>query len=82
MKDLLKLVKHLLEITVKGAAAFVILFLSPLLVVMYAMAACLYFCAATVSFFLACLADDGNLSKFIFPRWSNKSKWIPQLKFD
>lgn len=82
MKDFLKLVKHLLETIVKGVAALFFLCMLPLFSAMCAVALFLYFCAAVVGFLLACLTDDGNLSKFVFPRWSDRSKWIPQLKFD
>lgn len=82
MKDLLKLVKHLLKTITKGAAALLFLFLSPLFAAMCATALCLHFCTAVIVIFLASLADEGNLSKFVFPRWSNRSKWIPQFEFD
>lgn len=75
MKDLLKLVKHLLKTITKGVGALLFLFLSPLFAAMCATAACLYYCAAVIVFFFASLADDGNLSDFVFPRWSNRSKW-------
>lgn len=82
MKDLLKLVKHLLKTIVKGVAALFFLCMSPLLSAMCAVALFLYFCAAVIIMFLASLANDGNLSKFVFPRWSDRSRWIPQLNFD
>lgn len=82
MKELKDFVKKLLNTIVKGVAALFLLLLLPLLGAMCAVALFLYFCAAVVVFLLACLADEGNLSNFVFPRWSDRSKWIPQLKFD
>lgn len=82
MEDLLKLAKHLLRTIVKGAAALFFLCMSPLCAVMCATALFLYFCAAVIFIFFASLADEGDLSKFVFPRWSDRSRWIPQLKFD
>ena len=82
MKDLLRFVKKLLNTMVKGVGAFFLFAFLPLLAVMFATAACLYYCSAAIAIVLASLADDGNLSKFVFPRWSDRSKWIPQLKFD
>ena len=82
MKDLLIFVKKLLNTMVKGAAAFSLFAFLPLLAVMFATAACLYYCSAAIAIVLASLADNGNLSKFVFPRWANRSKWIPQLNFD
>lgn len=82
MKDLLKLVKHLLETITKGVGALLFLCMWPLLSAMCAVALFLYFCAAVIFIFFASLADEGNLSKFAFPRWSDRSRWIPQLKFD
>lgn len=82
MKDLLIFVKSLLNTMVKGVGAFFLLLYLPLCVVMCAVAGCLYLCSAAIAIFLASLADEGNLSKFVFPRWSDRSKWIPQLNID
>lgn len=82
MKELKDFVKKLLNTMVKGVGAFSLFAFLPLLAVAMAAAACLYLCAVAVGFLLACLADEGNLSKFVFPRWSDRSRWIPQLKFD
>ena len=82
MKDLLKLVKHLLKTITKGVGALCFLFLTPLLAVLCATAVCLHFCASVIAFFFASLADKGNLSEFVFPRWSNRSKWMLQFEFD
>lgn len=82
MEDLLRFVKKLLKTIVSGVGAFFLLLYLPLCVVMCAVAACLYLCAVAVGFLLACLTDDGGLSKYVFPRFAGKSKWIPQLKFD
>lgn len=81
MKDLLKIVKLLLKTITKGAAALLFLFLSPLFAVLCATAVCLYFCVAVIVIFLASLVDEGNLSDFTFPRWSNRSKWMLQFEF-
>ena len=81
MKDLLRFVKKLLNTMVKGVGAFFLLCFMPLIAVMCLTAACLYRYAVTASLILACLADDGNLSNFVYPRWSKISKWIPQLNF-
>lgn len=82
MEDLLKLAKHLLRTIVKGVGALCFLCMSPLCAVMCATALFLYFCAAVIFIFFASLADEGNLSNFVYPRWSDRSKWIPQLNFD
>ena len=82
MKDLLKLVKYLLNTLAKGVGAIFLLCFLPLLFVMCVTAACLYLCAGTIGYFLACIADDGNLSKFVFPRFSGTYKWIPDLEFN
>lgn len=82
MKDLLKLVKHLLKTITKGVGALCFLFLTPLCVVLCVTAVCLHFCASVIAFFFASLADKGNLSEFVFPRWSNRSKWMLQFEFD
>lgn len=82
MKDLLTLVKRLLKIIVRGAGAFFLLLLLPLLGVAMAAATCLYYCVAVIVYVFASLADDGNLSKFVFPRWTNRSKWMMQFEFD
>lgn len=81
MKDLLRLVKNLLRTIVSGVGAFFLLLYLPLLVVMCLTVACLYRYVVTAAILLCCLADDGNLSNFVFPRWSNICRWIPQLKF-
>ena len=81
MKDLKDFIRQLLKTTVKGAAALFLLLLLPLLGVAMAAAASLYYCVFTIAFFLASLTDEGNLSKFVFPRWSDRSRWIPQLDF-
>lgn len=82
MTELKDFVKKLLNTMVKGVGALFLLCFLPLFVAMCATAACLYFIAATIAYFLASLADEGNLSEFVCPRWSNRSKWIPQLNFD
>ena len=82
MKDLLNFVKSLLNTMVKGAAALFLLLFLPLLAVAMAAATSLYYCVVTIACFLASLTDDGNLSNFVYPRWSNIRRWIPQLKFD
>ena len=82
MKDLLIFVKKLLNTMVKGVGAFSLFAFLPLLAVMFATAVCLYYCVVTIACFLASLTDEGNLSKFTFPRWSDRSKWIPQLNID
>lgn len=82
MKDLLTFVKRLLKIIVRGTGAFSLLLLLPLLGVAMAAAMCLYYCVAVVTCVLSSLADEGNLSEFVFPRWTNRSKWIPQIEFD
>lgn len=81
MEDLLKLVKHLLKTIAKGVGALFFLCMSPLCAVMCATALFLYLCAAVIFIFFASLVDEGNLSKFVFPRWSDRSRWIPQLDF-
>ncbi|MBO5640916.1 MAG: hypothetical protein J5900_00590 [Prevotella sp.] len=80
MKDLFELAKHLLRTIVKGAAALFLFAFLPLLAVMCMTAACLYLSAAVIALFFASLTDEGDLSKFVFPRWSDRSKWIPQTK--
>lgn len=82
MKDLLIFVKKLLNTTVKGVGALFLLLLLPLLGVAMAAATSLWYCVITIAYFLASLTDDGNLSKFAFPRWADRSKWLPQLNFD
>ena len=82
LKDFLKLVKHLLNTLAKGVGAMFLLCFLPLVVVLCATAACLYYCAAVIGFFFASIADDGNLSDFVFPRFTDTCKWIPGLKFD
>lgn len=81
MKNLLNFVKKLLRTIVSGVVALLLLLYLPLCVVMCAVAACLYLCAVAAGYLLACLMDDGGLSKFVFPRFAGKCKWIPQLKF-
>ena len=82
MKRFTEFIKKLLNTMVKGVGAFSLFAFLPLLGVMCAVAVCLHYCSAVIATFLASLADDGNLSRFIYPRWSNRSKWIPQLNFD
>lgn len=82
MKDLLTFVKVLLKTIVKGTGAFFLLLLLPLLCVAMAAATCLYYCVTVIVLFLSSLADEGDLSDFVFPRWSNRSKWIPLIEFD
>ena len=82
MKDLLNFVKKLLNTMVKGVGALFLFAFLPLLAVMFATAVCLDYCVFTIACFLTSLADEGNLSRFVYPRWSNRSKWIPELNFD
>lgn len=79
MKELKDFVKKLVNTMVKGVSALFLLLFLPLLGVAMAAAMSLYYCVIAIAYFLASLTDDGNLSKFTLPRWSNRSKWIPQL---
>lgn len=81
MKELKDFVNKLLNTMVKGVGAVSLLLYLPLCVVMCVLTVSLYYCVITIACVFASLTDDGNLSKFTFPRWADRRKWMPQFDF-